>query len=274
MEKAMKEKESTTRLVQIKLIDPPNIIDRSEIDEDAITELAENIKQIGQLQAIVIRPVKDRYEIVAGHRRFLAHEMMGRSVINAVIKEMTDEEAAIARASENLARVDLSLIEEARIYKNLHDNHKLTYAQIGKKMGKTAGLVKRRLDLLIMPKILQKAIHKNLIGYGVAEELWRMKDETAIEYYLGFCVDHGATKEVAKQWAKEYLDNKRRKDSPMEEGSGLLNPIVETPIYVACDICRAPMEIGTEEIIRACPECVRVLQEYMKQIEKERKEGV
>ncbi len=269
----MKDNKKDLKLVDLGLIDPPELIDRINIDEEYIQELALNIKENGLLQPILLATHGSRYEIVAGHRRFCACKSLGWSVIPAMMFSGNKAEIAFARASENLARVDLTLIEEAQIYENLHKNHKLTYAQIGKRIGKTAGLVKRRLDLLKMPEILQKAIHKNLIGYGVAEELWRMHDVEAIDYYLGFCIDHGATKEVAKQWAKEFLDNKRRKDSPMSEGGGLTNPMESKPIYVACDICKTAMEIGTEEIIRACPECVHIIQEYMKQLEKERKEA-
>lgn len=267
----MTEHETPDEMIEMSLIDPPKNMDRIELNREDIRELADNIKENGQLQSILLAPDKARFEIVAGHRRFTACSLLGWSKIRARIFIGTEEEIAFARASENLARVDLTLIEEARIYKNLHDKHGLTYNQIGTKMGISKGLVKRRMDLLTMPDILQKAIHKNLIGYGVAEELWRMKDEEAIDYYLGFCIDHGATKEIAKQWAKEYLDSKRRKNSPLDPGDNLQNPMVDTPVYVACDVCRNPMEIGTEQLIRACPVCTQIIREYMTEIDKQRK---
>lgn len=269
----MAKNDKEAKSIQMSLIDEPGVVDRLELDPDSVRELAANIKENGLLQPIVVAFNKGRYEIVAGHRRFTACSLLGWSTIQCIIFVGTEAEIAFARASENLARVDLTLIEEARIYKNLHDKHGLTYNQIGTKMGISKGLVKRRMDLLTMPEILQKAIHKNLIGYGVAEELWRMKDEEAIDYYLGFCIDHGATKEIAKQWAKEYLDSKRRKDSPLDPGDNLQNPMVDTPVYVACDVCRNPMEIGTEQLIRACPVCTQIIREYMTEIDKQRREG-
>jgi len=248
-------------LAQIR--EPKGII-RLEIPEEKIIELAESIRHQGLLQPIVVRKVNDHYEIIAGHRRYLAFKYLTRHTISARIVQMDDMEVALARATENLTRQDLTPLEEGAIYKDLRDNHHLSYEEISKRMGKSPGVIKRRIDLLKMPPNLQKALHEGKITVGVAESLWSLHDEAAIDYYLQFAVEHGVTVAVANQWVKDYRDTKRREASNIEEGSPLPSPMEKRPVYVACDLCQGPMELGTETIIRACPDCANRIKEVLK----------
>lgn len=252
MPKAIKDRRT---LVELGVIDEPQGRIRFELEEGPINELAESIKAIGQLQPILIRPVGERYEIVYGHRRFIAHQRLGKARIWATVKKLDDVQVAIMRATENIARVDISPVEEAAVYSNLIEHLGLTLEQIAKKMGKTIGIVKRRLDLLSMPPELQSAVHTKEISYGVAETLWQLKDIGAISYYLPFAIEHGATVAVCRGWVKDHKDEMRRKASDGGGGGGLLSPFENKPIYVACDTCSHSMELGKETILRCCPNC-------------------
>jgi len=261
MKKALKEK---TRALALGLIDEPSSIARIDIDPEALQDLAANIAENGLLQRVLVAPNGDRFEIIFGHRRFLAHKLLGKTEINCVIREMDALQRALARASENNGRVDLSPIEEATQYADLRDNHNLTIAKVAKLMGKSGGVVKRRLDLLKMPPQLQQAIHKKQISYSVAEELWSLGDIAAIDYYLGYAVDHGATQAVMRGWVKDWRDAKRRKETGAV-GSGELRAPMETrPVYVSCDLCVGPMEIGAETTIRCCPQCTELVKQALK----------
>lgn len=255
-----KKKTATHKMVDMGLIDEPDGVVRLEIDPDKIKELSESIKAIGQLQPILLRPKNERYEIVFGHRRFLATQLMGSARISAIVKVIDDEVTALMRATENIAREDLTLIEEAAIYKDLRDRAGLRVDQIGKKMGKTPGLIKRRLDLLRMPPCLQKSIHEGSISYGVAEELWRLGEVDEIEYLLQFAVDHGITVTVARQWVKDKLDERRRRQTDVG-GGGMVerSPLEVRPTYYACDICTDPVKIELSKALRVCVSCVAII---------------
>lgn len=250
--------------IKLDLIDEPAGVLRMEIDSEALGDLAENIQAVGLLQPILVRPIKDRFEIIAGHRRYLAHKLLKLTCISCIVRKVDDLSSALARASENSGRIDLSPIEEACVYSNLCDNYKLTIDQVSEHMGKTAGIVRRRLLLLRMPPQLQKAIHQKQISYGVAEELWRIEDIGMVDYYLGFAIDHGVTVAVARGWVKDFRDSKRRAESDVDRGGQLTNPSEPRPVYVPCDICLGSMELGTEQVIRACPNCVKLMSEAMK----------
>ncbi|MBA7495232.1 Nucleoid occlusion protein [subsurface metagenome] len=237
-----------------KITEPTGVI-RLEIDPGEVSSLAENIHEIGLLQPINVRFVGEGFEIVDGHRRFLAFQLLGRKKIPCIVGDFSDVASAVARAAANLRRVDLSPIEEAAVYADLHDNHSLSYDKIGKILGVSGGVVKRRLDLLKMPPELQKAIHQKLISYGVGEELWRISDHSKMIYYLGFAVDHGVTVAVARGWVKDWKDEKRREVSDVGESRGDRSPLESRPIYLPCDLCSGPMELGSEKTIRACPGC-------------------
>ena len=250
--------------VALSFIVEPKIIDRMEISSEGITELAQSISEIGLLQPILLRVDGDCFEIIAGHRRFLAHKLLGLKKIKAVIREMTDKEAAIARATENLQRENLTPIEEATIFLNLHEKHGIGFEDIGARVGKTPGLVKRRMDLLKMPPNLQQALHKKQISIGVAEELWPITDASTLDYYLSFALDGGCTVTVARQWCKDWKDQTRRRGSDNDGGAFVSSPYEPRPTFMTCDVCQGPVELGKDVIIRACPECNQLIKEALK----------
>jgi len=259
--KVAKASEDQITRVKLELIDEPAGRIRLDVSEEGVIELANSIDSIGQLQAILLRPVGDRFEVVFGHRRFLAVRWLGRKVINAVVKELDDVQVALMRATENVVSERLSPIEEGAVYVDLKETHGLTLDEISRRMRKSLGVVKRRMDLLKMPDCLQKAVHFGQINYSVAEELWSLGNIGKIEYYLGFAVDHGATSSVVRAWVHDEKKKARRAERGDEGGDSLANPMATRPVYVACDLCLGSMEIGKETIIRACEACVKLIKQ-------------
>lgn len=249
-------KQLTEKLINMSDVDEPAGVVRMDIDDEGIQALASSIAALGMLQAILVRPAKNRYEIIYGHRRFLACRMCGMKRIRATVKELSDVETAMMRATENVERVDISPIEEAATYQNLVDAHNLTVAEVARMMGRSASLIKRRMDLLRMPAILQKAVHNRRISYGVGESLWSLADDDLIEYYLGFAIENGATVATVRQWVRDVADQVRREKTDVAGGGGWKNPNEPVPTYVACELCKQPMELGKETVMRACPVCV------------------
>lgn len=254
-----------TKLVKMDLIDRPKEGVRMEIDPESVTELANSIHEQGLLQPILIRRTGDRFEIVAGDRRFLAHQQLARKDIRATIVEMTDLACALARATENLTRADLTPLEEAAIYRDLYESRNMTPEEIGKQMGKSAGTIIRRMTILKMDPCLQKAVHEKSISVSAAEELAAIKDIASLEYYLECAVEHGATQAVCRTWAKDWKDGQRRKDAGADGGSLPQAPFESKPIYVTCDTCLGAMELGKEVVLRVCPGCAKAIRDGMKE---------
>lgn len=249
------------QVLPVDKIKRPERIDRIQISEEKINELADNIQEQGLLQSPLVRKRGDEYEIIAGDRRILAITRLGWTEVECVVSEMNDCQTAEARASENLARENLTVIEEARIYENLHKNHGMTISQIARKMGKSGGVIKRRIDLLKMPQELQNAMHKKQISYGVAEVLWPISDPTALDYYLGFAIEHGVTVPIARQWAHDWKSSQRRAEAEdMDPADALTAPGIR-PTYIACDLCEQPELIENLQLLRVCRNCMKILAE-------------
>jgi len=255
----------TWKVIDIQLIDDPKGIVRIDINQDGIDELAESISEIGLLQPILVAIDELRYEVVFGHRRLLACRSLGLTEMRCIVREMSQSEIGIARATENIAREDLSPLEEAATYQDLMERYEMKIEDVAKKMGKTPGTIKRRLDILRMPPMLQKAVHSKQISMTVGEELWAIRDQTSLEYYLGFAIENGCTREVARMWTQDWKDSVRRSESPGVEGSGEgMSPLEPRPTYVACDVCQEPVELGKDRVLRACPDCLTLILEAAK----------
>lgn len=260
---AKKTIEGSTREIDLILIDEPDGMSRFEIDHDYIDELAQSISEVGLLQPILLAIQGDRFEIVAGHCRYLAHRKAGLPKIRAQVRKMTRQQIVIARATENLTRKNLSPLEEAQTYFDLVNTESMTIADIARKVGKSPGLVKRRMDLLRMQPCLRDAVHKKQITISVAEELWPITDVPTLEYYLSFALDGGCTSVVARSWCQDWRDSKRRAASADGGGGQDFAPSEPRPVYVTCDLCAGPMEIGQETVLRVCKDCHKTIKQHM-----------
>lgn len=255
--------EMIVRDVPISLIDRPAVPDRLTVDPEYIKELAASMAELGLKMPLLLCPRGDRYEVVAGDCRFQAALSLGWEVVPAFINDLEESDVSVLRAIENLQRRDLTVIEEARIYKRLHNDHGMSWDQISKRTSISPGLVKRRYDLLKMPEVLVNAIHQKKIGYAVAEELFRLQELGKIEYYLGFCIDHGATQAVVKDWVKEEQSRERQKIAGAGGGDWGSALPEQMPIYVACELCKSAMEINKTVSLRICPECNSTIKQNM-----------
>lgn len=255
----MEKEIQTVQNIQLKMIDRPVEPDRIEIDQDAIDELAASIKEIGLMNPIGVQQKDGRYEIIYGDRRFLACKQLGFTEISAQIYNVESGQMSILRATENLQRENLTPIEEGNIYRRLHEVHGLTWEQIGKRTGISGGTVKRRYDLLKLPKCLVDAVHQKKISTTVAEELAYLPSLDKVKYYLGYCIDHGVTAHVARQWVNDEKAAERNRLSGDGEG-GWSSPMVKSlPVYTACNLCEEAMEIGSETVLRICKGCANEL---------------
>jgi len=244
--------------IDVDIIDPPSDVARLEIPELAIKELAQSIKEQGQLQPVVVFKKDERYEIVFGHRRWLAIKYLKQKTISCKVVDSSPEMNALARASENLQRSDLTPLEEGLTYQGLVEKYDMPLDQIAKITGISAGMVKRRINILKMPDSLIDAVHKKLIPPTVAEELMRCPDEEYRDYLIQMARDHGVTALVARQWVDNRIKELRAKISDVGRGSSSPDVYIESPVFVACQGCKQPKVIGDLKNVGICKECFKI----------------
>ena len=150
---------------------------RLSFDEDALNELAKSIRQHGIIQPLVLRKVGNKYEIIAGERRYKASYIAGLTKVPAVIIDLNDNESAEVAIVENIQRKNLSPIEEAKSYKKLLDRGYLTQDELASRMGKTQGFISNKLRLLNLSSEVQDALLNNQISERHARSLLKLENE-------------------------------------------------------------------------------------------------
>lgn len=171
--------DNNRKVVELPLEDvlPNRFQPRIKFSEDAINELSESIKEHGVIQPIVVRPVGDRYEIIAGERRFKATTLAGLPTIPAIIINLNDKESAEVALIENVQRQDLTPIEEAISYKKILDMGYLKQENLAEKIGKSQSAIANKLRLLNLDEDVQEALLNGKISERHARSLLKLSNK-------------------------------------------------------------------------------------------------
>ena len=170
--------ENNRKVVELPLDDvlPNRFQPRIKFNEESINELSESIKEHGVIQPIVVRPVGDRYEIIAGERRYKATTLAGLQTIPAIITDLNDKDSAEVALIENVQRQDLTPIEEAISYKKILDMGYLTQENLAEKLGKNQSTVANKLRLLNLDEEVQEALLNEKISERHARSLLKLSN--------------------------------------------------------------------------------------------------
>ena len=168
--------------INVELIDPNPFQPRKVFSDDELVELAESIEQHGLIQAIVVRKVGERYQLISGERRTRASKLAGLPTIKAQVYENVGDKAMAEWALiENIQRVDLNPVEVAKSYQQLIDNHGYTHEDLSKIVSKSRSAITNSLRLLKLPEVVLLWIEEGKISGGAARALCSDKIENPEE---------------------------------------------------------------------------------------------
>lgn len=172
------------KIIQVPIEDiiPNRFQPRLAFDEEGLKELSESIKQHGIIQPLVLRRLGDKYEIIAGERRYKASIMAGLRTVPAVISNIDDNQSAEIALVENIQRRNLTPIEEAKSYKNLLDRGYMTQEQLAEKMGVSQSSIANKLRLLNLAPEVQDALLQEKISERHARSLLSLPKEEQAEW--------------------------------------------------------------------------------------------
>lgn len=163
--------------VPLKNIETNPFQPRTEFDEDALNDLAESIKKMGVIQPITLRKLdSNKYQLIAGERRFRASTLAGLDSIPAYIRKTEDDELLEIALVENIQREDLNAIEVSLSYQRLKDEFNLTQDEVSNRVGKKRATVSNYLRLLKLPSEVQFAIRDKKMQMGHARALLGLDD--------------------------------------------------------------------------------------------------
>ena len=144
---------------------------RSAMDPGRLAELAESIRQSGVVQPILVRPRGDRFQIVAGERRWRAAQKAGLATVPVVVREVPDEELLELALVENIQRQELTPLEEAQAFQRLQTEFRLTQEEIARRVGRDRSTVANTLRLLRLPRELRDLVAAGRLDAGHARAL-------------------------------------------------------------------------------------------------------
>lgn len=247
------------KIVELDLNDilPNRFQPRIKFNEDSITELAESIKEHGVIQPIVVRPLGDRYEIIAGERRYKASVLAGKETIPAIVTELNDKDSAEVALIENVQRQDLTPIEEAISYNKILDMGYLTQEELALKLGKTQSTIANKLRLLKLDDEVQEALLESKISERHARSLLKLTDKNKQKQMLAKIINERLTvrktdEEISKMMNEndnkniEIIDfgNTNNTTTPINQGINYnipTTPIVEEPVIPQAPVQETPV---------------------------------
>ena len=191
---------------------------RRRFDGEAIDELADSVRAQGIVQPVVVRPLgPGRYELVAGERRWRAARQAGLATVPAVVREADDRDSLLLALVENVAREDLSPLEEARAYAVLQDEFALPLGEIAERVGRSKPSVSNRLRLLELPDDVLVLLEEGLLTEGHARAVLAAPGSEERRRLARRIVERGLTVRAAERAAREAgARTKPRRASPVD----------------------------------------------------------
>jgi ParB family chromosome partitioning protein len=201
----------------IERLEPNPYQPRRIFDGDAIKALAESIAEHGVLQPLVVRPVDQGYQLIAGERRLRASQMAGLTAVPVVVRQATDQQALLLALLEILQREDLNPLEEAQAYRRLGAEFQLNQEDIAKGVGRDRSTVANSLRLLKLPDGLQKDLAARLLTAGHARALLSLGNEAAMRAARDEIVAKGLSVRAAEALVKKLSSAPAPPKAPSRE---------------------------------------------------------
>lgn len=220
--------------VNIDYIIPNRFQPRLTFDEKSLNELASSIKEHGIIQPLVLRRLGDKYEIIAGERRYKAAQLAGLTEVPAIISNIDDNKSAEIALVENVQRRNLNSLEEAKSYKKILDKEGLTQDELAKKIGVSQSTIANKLRLLNLTSEAQDALMNDKISERHARSLLSVSDPEKQKVLLN--------KVISERLTVRQLDDEIKKESnPASESTlnhipsydelgAVGTPVEETPV--------------------------------------------
>lgn len=248
--------EKNVMQIPIENVIPNRFQPRLTFEDRGLEELADSIRQHGIIQPLVVRRVEDKFEIIAGERRYKAATIAGLTKVPAIIADIDDNKSAEVAIVENVQRRDLTAIEEARSYKNLLDKGYLTQSELAKKMGLSQSAIANKLRLLNLDEKVQEALLNNLISERHARSLLILPTHELQVEWLNKIITNRMTVRELDAELKKFLDSSSNEteedtDIPLVKAldiDAIRNQAEEIPaISMESEIAKRLQEIENEK---------------------------
>lgn len=220
------EKDSTSidkvMYININDIKPNDNQPRKHFNEDKIQELASSIIEHGIIQPLVLRKIdNERYEIVAGERRWRAARAAGLEKVPSIIRDFTDEENMVIAIIENMQREDLNSIEEAEGLRQMIETYGFTQEEVSRSVSKSRPYITNALRLLKLPQNIQEKLANGQISPGHGRALLAAKDKQYQEKLCNRIINEGLSVRKTEELANNFKTKKTEKRKAIKDANVL-----------------------------------------------------
>ncbi len=198
-------------------IDPKANQPRKTFNSEALAQLADSISANGVLQPILVRQTGDRYEIIAGERRFRASKLAGLNTVPVVVIDATDFEASKFALIENLQREDLNPYEEAQAYREMIKAYGMSQEEIAVQIGKSRSAIANSLRLLDLPEPIVKMLVDGTLSQGHARTLLGLMDKSLMQPLAQRCLNRNLSVRELEAAVKSANKETERRSKESEE---------------------------------------------------------
>lgn len=190
--------------IPLDIIDEPGAAIRSRVNDAGLKELADSIRDVGLLQPILVRHRGQRYEIIAGHRRFLACRLLGTLTIPAIVRSFDDARSDIVKLSENFYREEVNVVDEAKFLAGLIERHNLSIVKLAEMINRSETYIRERIEMVNWDPLILDYLYENKIIFTAAKYLAQIDNEAIRRSWLDIAVRCGITVAQAKSWLEQY----------------------------------------------------------------------
>lgn len=221
--------------ISVEDIIPNRFQPRLTFDPEALNDLASSIKEHGIIQPLVVRRLQDKFEIIAGERRFKAASLIGLKTVPCIIMNLNDNESAEVAIIENIQRKEMTPLEEAKSFKKLLDKGYLTQEELAKRMGKSQSAISNKLRLLNLDEVVQEAILNGKISERHARSLLRVDNKDEQRKILAEIIEKRLTVKQTDELIKEKFGDANMEEH-VDNGNNIINnifrgePVNNTPV--------------------------------------------
>lgn len=247
------------QMIAVDQIKPSRQQVRSRFDAEPLGELAESIRLHGVLQPLLVRPLGDGYELIAGERRWRAARLAGLRAVPAVVRgDAGSDGQLVLGLIENLQRTDLDPLEEARGLRRLIEEFGLTHDEVAQRLGKHRVSVTQSLRLLGGCAAVQSAVASGAITAGHARALIALEGQQAQEHGLKVVIAKHLSVRQTENWVRAYSPRRRRRTDSTAELRAIAADVESSlglPIKLSGSLNRGKIELrysSRKELERVC----------------------
>ena len=249
-----------------KILEPREEI-RSYITREALDELKTSIEKYGILSPLKVRPIGDKFEIVYGHRRFIAAKELGFTHLPCIVEELDDKATLIQRIHENVMREEMNIIDQVNLVHRLYDREGMSYKEIGEVFGKSESWARDMDRLWYCDEEIKAALMAGHIKKSHAIVLMRHPDRERRIYFLKLCIENGASPKTLDLWIRDDLGviETIREATPIQKISDLKKGA--GTVKFRCATCDEMVPGDAMYVIHLCERCYRTLMETKRGLE-------